>query len=172
MDEKPLVIIYEKYHQKVFLYLYSLCHDQDLAEDLTQETFLKALLSLKNDHVNIRAWLYMVARNLFYDHYRKRKREMPVNEVREVLEKVQTETGSTAEGPLDQLLVKEKQLIMLKALAELPKQQCEVLMLQYFGGLSQREIAAVVGVSPENVRVLAYRGKRNLRKRMEDEDDI
>ena len=50
MDEKPLVIIYEKYHHRVFLYLYSLCRDEKLAEDLTQETFLKAVLSLENDH--------------------------------------------------------------------------------------------------------------------------
>jgi len=48
----------------------------------------------------------------------------------------------------------------------------KALTLQYFLGLSQREIAAIVRVSPENVRVIAYRGKRNLRKRLEAEDDI
>ena len=65
MEQKLLTLVYEKYHRELYLYIYSLSRNHHIAEDLTQETFLKALLSLPEEHGNIRAWLYMVARNLF-----------------------------------------------------------------------------------------------------------
>ena len=172
MDEKPLVIIYEKYHHRVFLYLYSLCRDEKLAEDLTQETFLKAVLSLENDHVNIGAWLYMVARNLYYDQFRRQKRELPMDDMAGAVDGTRKSGDFVQEDPLEQVISREEQRRLMKALEGLPDQQREVLTLQYFLGLSQREIAAIVRVSPENVRVIAYRGKRNLRKGLEAEDEI
>lgn len=65
MEKDILKQLYQKYRKEIYLYLYSLCKNSSLAEDLLQETFLKALLSLPDDHTNMRAWLYLVARNLF-----------------------------------------------------------------------------------------------------------
>ena len=71
MEKDILKQIYQKYRKEIYLYLYSLCKNSSLAEDLLQETFLKALLSLPDDHTNMRAWLYLVARNLFFNYYSK-----------------------------------------------------------------------------------------------------
>ena len=64
------------YSEEIFLYLLSLSHDSLLAEDLVQETFLKAILSLDEKHPNIRAWLYRVARNLYFNEKKKLDRNV------------------------------------------------------------------------------------------------
>ena len=76
MDNKILEMLYRQYQKELYLYLYSLGGDRHLAEDLLHETFLKALLALPDGHTNMRAWLYMVARNLFYNDQKRRKKEI------------------------------------------------------------------------------------------------
>ena len=81
VDNEILLKLYSLYQKELYLYLYSFCGDRHLAEDLLHETFLKALLALPDGHTNMRAWLYMVARNLFYNQQKKifvQKRFIPV----------------------------------------------------------------------------------------------
>ena len=78
MEKDILKQLYQKYRKEIYLYLYSLCKKESLAEDLLQETFLKALLSLPDDHTNMRAWLYLVARNLLFNYYHREKEKVTV----------------------------------------------------------------------------------------------
>lgn len=160
MDNELLRQLYRKYQRELYLYLYALCRNHELAEDLLQETFLKALLALQDGHANMRAWLYMVARNLYFNYRKRNKHQVPLEEVPEP-------TDEKAETMLEHLIVEERSRLLYRALQELEAAKREVLELQYFGGLSQRDIAAVLHLTPENVRVLAYRGKRELRSYME-----
>lgn len=73
MDSKVLEQLYRKYEGELYLYIYSICKDKHAAEDLLQETFLKAILALPDGHTNIRAWLYLVARNLTYNAIKKQE---------------------------------------------------------------------------------------------------
>lgn len=75
MEKDILKQLYQKYRKEIYLYLYSLCKNSSLAEDLLQETFLKALLSLPDDHTNMRAWLYLVALQSFFQLLPQGKRE-------------------------------------------------------------------------------------------------
>ena len=160
MDNELLRQLYRNYQRELYLYLYALCKNHELAEDLLQETFLKALLALPDGHRNMRAWLYMVARNLFFNYSKKEKQKAVV----EISEEVPDEKA----GEMLEVLLEEEQSRMLyRALQKLDAAKREVLLLQYFAGLSQRDIAAVLHLTPENVRVLAYRGKRELRSHME-----
>ena len=81
MDEKLLRELYKKYYKELYLYLYSLCKNRELSEDILQETFLKAILSLKDNHTNMRAWLYTVARNLYFNYSKKEKHKNDYNEI-------------------------------------------------------------------------------------------
>ncbi len=76
MDKQLLEKLYDAYYQEIYLYVYALCKNHEWAADLTQETFLKALLSLDQSHTNMRAWLYTVARNLYYNEVSKNRRVM------------------------------------------------------------------------------------------------
>ena len=78
VDNQILLKLYSLYQKELYLYLYSFCGDRHLAEDLLHETFLKALLALPDGHTNMRAWLYMVARNLYYNYYNGQNKQMMV----------------------------------------------------------------------------------------------
>ena len=159
MDGALLNELYIRYYRELYLYIYSLCRREELAEDLVQETFLKALLSLSERHGNLRAWLYLVARNLTLNQLKKNGREISAETV---------ETAGTEASPLDRLLTDERTRLLYEALSRLEPRKREVLQLQYFSGLSQREIGAILQLKAEHVRVLSYRGRREIRQWMEE----
>ena len=74
--------IYRLYFRDVFLFLQGLTHNETLAEELTQETFFKALDGLKDydDRQDVRAWLFTVARNAYYSHCRRTKHTAPLED--------------------------------------------------------------------------------------------
>lgn len=161
MNNDLLIKLYQKYQKEIYLYLYSLCKRQDLAEDLVQETFLKAILSLSDNHANMRAWLYMVARNIYFNAIKKEKRSISLEDIDEL-------NIQQSEELIDRLLINEKTKLLYLALLQMDGIKKEVLMFQYFGEMSQKEIATLLKITPENVRILAYRGKKEIKKYMED----
>lgn len=161
MQKHLLRQLYVKYQKEIYLYLLSLCRNREVAEDLVQETFLKALLSLKDEHTNMWAWLYTVARNLYFNYRNRERKNVPLEEIGDTL---WDEEGANL---LNQLLADERLRLLYQALQHIGEQKREILTLQYYGGLSQKEIAVLLRISPENVRVLAHRGKRELKKYME-----
>ena len=163
MENKILQQVYHKYHREIYLYLYSLCKNHEVAEDLTQETFLKSMLSLSETHANIRAWLYLVARNLYFNYSKKENRNV-------LLDEGEMESAfyvDSAKETLERILTDERRRLLYQALKKLDERSREILTLQYFCNLSQKEIAALLKLNPENVRVLSYRGKRRLKEYME-----
>ncbi len=159
MDSRLLKELYQKYHRELYLYLYSLCKNREITEDLLQETFLRACLSLSESHTNMRAWLYMVARNLCLNFLRKERSKVSIDEF--------VETPSEVCDVPGQVIANEYKRILFEALQSIDRIKREILVLQYFGGLPQKEIGTILHLSPENVRVQSFRGKREIRKIME-----
>ncbi len=156
--EKYLLLqLYKAYQKEIYLYLYTLCKNKDLAEDLMQETFVKAILSLSDEHANIKAWLYMVARNLYFSHRKKESRNVPIENLEDTLYE------DSSIGILELLITDERKRLLFQALQHLNDLKREILTMQYYGELSQKEIAALLKLTPENVRVLAYRAKKELK---------
>lgn len=160
MEKHLLYKLYSTYYTELFLYLYSLCHDHELAEDMTQEAFLKAILSLPDDHSNVRAWLYMVGRNLLLNALAKQNRT-------DLKADIEDYSPSSGESLLDELIQNESKRLLYDAINHLDKTKREILCMQYFSGFSQKEIAAMLHLTPENVRIQAYRGKKLLKEYME-----
>ena len=79
MKEDSLEEAYIKYYQVLFLYAFSLTKNKEDSEDLVENTFVKAFLSFEKG--NLKAWLYIVLRNEFYNMYRKQKRFMSIDKV-------------------------------------------------------------------------------------------
>ena len=73
LDKHLLEALYHRYYKELYIFVYSLCGSETVTDDILQDTFLKALLALKDSHTNMRAWLYMVARNLYYNYYAPRR---------------------------------------------------------------------------------------------------
>ena len=149
--------VYQRHAQTVYKFLLAQCHDPNLAEELTQETFYQAVKSVDrfNGGCKVSVWLCQIAKHLWYQHLRKRKREGPVS------------TGDLPEAPgpsaEEGLLEREGRMDLLRLVHKLPEPQREVVYLRAFGGLSFREIGDVVGRTETWARVTFYRSKEKLR---------
>ena len=149
--------IYQQHAQTVYKFLLAQCRNADLAEDLTQETFYQAIRSIDrfDGRCKLSVWLCQIAKHLWYQHLRKRKREVPLPD-----EPPELPIPSAEEGLLEQ----EGRLELLRKIHALPEQQREVVYLRSFGGLTFREIGDVLGKTENWARVTFYRGKEQLRK--------
>ncbi|MCI9384877.1 MAG: sigma-70 family RNA polymerase sigma factor [Lachnospiraceae bacterium] len=149
--------LYREYSKIVYRFLLSLCRDAQLAEELTQETFLQAFLSLErfDGSCKLSVWLCQIARHLFYQHLRKTGREVPTEQSR-IPESVAADNTERA------AVTKLELMDVLKEVQKLPPQMREVIYLRVMGQLSFREIGEIVGKSENWARVTFYRGKEQL----------
>ena len=145
--------IYRSHAQMVYKFLLAQCHDPDLAEELTQETFYQAVRSIDrfDGSCKISVWLCQIARHLWYQHLRKHRREPP------------PAAEPAAPSAEDGLLEQEGRLTLLRQIHHLPDLQREVVYLRAFGNLSFREIGDVLGKTETWARVTFYRAKEKLR---------
>lgn len=148
--------LYQENAQLVYHFLYKQCHDEKLAEDLTQETFYQAMKSIDRYDYSCKfsVWLCQIAKHLFYQHLRKYGRELPSQDA--ILER-------EGAGLLErEVLAKCELMDVLKYMQNLPTQVREVMYLRVMGELSFKEIGEVVGKSENWARVNFYRGKEKL----------
>ncbi len=178
LDKKLLELMYDKYYRELYIYIYSMCRSSTATEDILQETFLKAFISLKDSHTNMRAWLYMAARNLCLNAIKKNSRLINQSDIKSMTQSDSssndmqdiTDTASHAhDATLETVLRNEEQRILYNAVLQLSPEKRDVIILQYFGGLRQKEISALMRITPENVRVTAHRAKKDLKKILEKE---
>lgn len=162
MEKDILEQLYKKYAKQVYLYLYSLCHSHSLAEDLTQDTFLKAFCTLKTTEVKALPWLFTVARNLYLDEWRREKLRSRKEE--------EHKERQNEEDILGQLIKKEQNKRLYQMLQSLGVLEREAVVLYYFTGLSQEEISNVLKVSRSNIRVILYRARRKLKMLLNEDE--
>lgn len=153
MDE-----LYEENAKIVYHYLCSICHNKQLAEDLTQETFLQAYKSLDrfDGKCKVSTWLCQIAKHLFYQYLEKNKHEVPVE---------MDEQTPANEDIQKKVMMRYELLDVLKDMQKLPAQMREVMYLRITGDLSFKEIGEIMGRSENWARVNFYRGKEALLKR-------
>lgn len=147
--------IYRRHARTVYKFLLAQCHDPDLAEELTQETFYQAVRSIErfDGSCKLSVWLCQIAKHLWYRHLRRhQKNPAPLEAIPEI------PVPSAEEG----LLAQEGRLVLLRRIHQLPEPQREVVYLRAFGGLSFREIGDVLGKAESWARVTFYRSKKKL----------
>ena len=140
---------YRQHAGAVFAFLYSLSRDRGLAEDLTQDTFVRATRAIAGFRGgDPRAWLFAIARSVFIDHTRKRRPDPT-----DVVESVPAVPGPDV----------EERTVIDTVLAHLPDRQRMALLLVDHAGLSYAEMAEVVGTSPEAAKQLLWRARTSFR---------
>lgn len=156
MEQKEWKQIYELYYKPMFLYALSLTNNVQDAEDLLQETFVKAFLSYK-DTGSLKAWLIKVLRNEFISMMRKRKKEfLSDGETSFLNEK------SEDEGILEQIIREEERKMLFRAIQKLGIKQKEILIENIYFHMSDEQIAESHGLTKENVRQIRSRAKKKL----------
>lgn len=149
--------IYREYAQTVYKFLLSQCHDADLAEELTQETFYQAVRSIDryDGSCKLSVWLCQIAKHLWFKHLRKMQKQ-PEGLTEDIFLSVPSAEEDT--------LSRQGHLQLLRAVHALPEIMREVVYLRVFGDLSFKEIGAVLGKTENWARVTFYRGKEKLRE--------
>lgn len=155
--------IYQENAKLVYRFLLKYCHDPQLAEELTQETFLRAISSIERYDYSckISVWLCQIAKHIYFQYLRKSGKEMPSEEpdLDEMISR------NTSESSVDEQVIRRYELLdVLKDMQNLPEQMREVIYLRTMAELSFKEIGEILGKSENWARVTFYRGKERLLK--------
>ena len=151
--------IYKEYFETVNKYLFCLTHNNDISEELTQETFCKAVQKIHTykGECKMSVWLCQIAKNLWYDQCRKNKKILKTEES-ELLE-VQDLTSLE-----EQIISNDEKITLYKKMQSLDEKTREVMYLRITGELSFKEIGVILNKTENWARVTFYRGKNRLKE--------
>ena len=159
--------VYEKYFTVVYRYLLSLSHNTHIAEELTQETFFKALKKVDDfrGECDLRIWLCQISKNTYYDYLKKNKKYVP-----EAQNELSEDVFST--DFIQDFSDKETAFRVHKVLHKLSEPYKEVFSLRVFGELSFSDISDLFGKSESWARVTYHRDCKKIREELDDEDHL
>ena len=150
--------IYEEYFETVNKYLFCLTKNYDIAEELTQETFYRAVKRIgtyKGD-CKISVWLCQIAKNLWYDQCRKNKKIVNYD-----YDMSNLEVKNSVE---EQIISNDEKITLYKKMQKLDEKTREVIYLRITGELSFKEIGDILNKSETWARVTFYRGKQKMKE--------
>jgi RNA polymerase sigma-70 factor (ECF subfamily) len=151
-------VLFERYHQKLINYFSRLCRRQDWSEDLVQITFERIIRyrhTYRSD-LPFRAWMYQIARSQLASYFKRHGREL------EGIFGEDHRFGQEAPASA-QLEAAEQSANLQKALAHLPVEYREILLLTRYEGMKYREAGQVLGISEGAVKVKVYRAIQQLK---------
>ena len=163
MNLHDLDALYRQNADTVFRWLSVKTGSDDLAEELTQETFYQAVKSIDryDGSSRITSWLCGIAQNVLYAHLRARQKDpLPLEDVPEQ-PVVSTE---------DLVVTRDETRAILEAIRELPDPGGEIMRMRIFGGLSFKQIGAILGRTEVWARVNYYRAKQSVIKELNRDD--
>lgn len=157
-DTSAFVGIYDELVKPVYRYIYYRV-DSSIAEDLTEETFLKVWQNLKKYKKGknpFSSWVFRIAHNLVVDYYRKNRYTEEINDT----------LADPQEGnnPFRITEIKINQIRLRKVIRRLPENYQQVIILKYINELDNREIAATIGKTEGAVRTIQFRALEKLRE--------
>lgn len=153
--------LYDHYVASIYRYLYYRVSNANLAEDLTSETFFRALRSIRSfqwQGKDFGAWLTTIARNLVTDHFKSSRSRL------EVVSDVLPESQDLRPGPEAGVLATLTSEMLVEALGQLASEQHDCLVMRFLQGLSIADTAQALGRSEGAVKQLQLRAIRNLAK--------
>lgn len=156
--------LYDAYMERIYRFIYFRVEDQQTAEDITSQVFLRAWNNLDRFRLGrtpYLAWLYTIAHNAVIDHYRTRKVTTALEDVR----LSQPDYAEVVENVID---IEVEMKSIKSAMQTLTGDQQQVLRLKFIEGMSNDEIARHLGKREGAVRALQMRGLRALAKQLEE----
>ncbi|MBQ5776225.1 MAG: sigma-70 family RNA polymerase sigma factor [Bacteroidaceae bacterium] len=143
-------VLLKRHESKIFSYIYYIVKDEDKANDVFQETFVKAIMTIRQGRYNgngrFVSWITRIAHNLIIDNYRQEKIENCIESEDENMDIFNRKELS--EGTIEDTLVQEQISCDIRRLVEaLPDNQREVIEMRYYRDLSFKEIADITNVS-------------------------
>ena len=156
--------MYQRFFKDVYLFVFSISKDRQIAEDITQETFFKALKEIKNfrGDCSVKSWLCQIAKNLYISQMRK-KRMISFEDMQVVPNQI------SATNIEQEYIQKENTLSVYKVLHLLEEPYKEIFLLRTLGELEFKEIADVFHKTESWARVTYHRARLKIQKALEQE---
>ncbi len=158
-DLQQATLLFERYNKRIFNFLARMAFDRALAEDLTQNVFLR-MIKYRNSYRNgarFEAWIYQVARNVFADHYQAHKNKFSdFVDVENVSEHLHDTEDSEAQ--------QEQERILERSMSLLNEEQRTLLVLTRYQRMRYEEVAMLMDTSVANIKVKVHRAIARLRE--------
>ena len=173
-NEKALAILIERHQKDLFSFIFYKLMDDDLANDIFQDPFMKIIVTLKEGRYNEEGkfilWAKRIAHNLIIDHYRLKSKHVKVSETSYDNDEysIFDLIAGKEENVEEQLVSQQIQEDLMKMLVCLPENQQEVIKLRFFDGLSFKEIAEQTNTSINTTLGRVRYALINLRKIMDE----
>ncbi|MBP1592091.1 MAG: RNA polymerase sigma factor [Oscillospiraceae bacterium] len=154
--------LYNTYFHDVYLYLISIVRNESIAEELTQETFFKAMKSLESfrGDCSVRSWLCQIAKNLYISQCRKNSK---------ISDNAELEIIPESDDPLEERIADKEMAVKIHRILHTTKEPYkEVFSLRIFGELSFGQIADIFGKTESWARVTFYRAKVMITEQLEE----
>lgn len=159
--KKKFSKIYDKNIDGIYRFIFFRVSSEEIAQDLTSETFIKALHAFEEKEVeNPRAFLYRIAKNLVIDHYRERDRTQTIS--------IENLTLPDSHSLEENVLTNSDMEMTRKALSKIKEEYKDVITLHYINGLSIKETAETLDKSNGAVRVMLHRALNSLREEIRE----
>jgi len=158
-DLQKASLLFDRFYKRIFNFLARMINDREVAEDLTQTVF-ERMLKYRNSYkpeLRFQSWLYQMARNAFADYYQQQKQRTPAHIEVEKLNNHISES-------FDDLEQEENEKRLIRALAQLPDDYRELLVLTRFQHLKYEEVAGYLNMTVANVKVKVHRAIGQLRE--------
>ncbi len=169
-NKQDFAAIYDEYYPKIVRYLARLVGELE-AEDAAQEAFVKIDRSLEGfrGESSLSTWIYRIATNTAMDHFRKPSTKQSLHSTEESDLPSDEDAGPVDDRPLlDTLLIRKDMNECIRGIVDsLPENYRTVLVLSEFEGLANAEIAEVLGISLDTVKIRLHRARTRLRKELE-----
>lgn len=153
--------LYKRYARSLYFYLLRLCDSKQLAEDLTQETFVRATIHLHTyEEEEARAWLFKVARNAYLDEWRKqqKRRSIPFLSAFSVKKEMISPYGL----PEESILTEERNEQLEELLKYLPEHYHSIIYLREYEEFSYKEISEALQLTVDQVKITLHRARKRL----------
>ncbi len=157
-DLQQAAVLFDRYHKRIFNFLARMTMDRDMAEDLTQNVFLRMIKyrSSYREGNKFMPWIYQLARNIFSDHYQANKNKNRSFDVEKMSDTIADSEESKWQDDREELLQ--------RSMARLDEEQRELLVLTRFQHLKYEEVAEMLNTSVANIKVKVHRAIGKLRE--------
>lgn len=159
-DSRAFGTLYDQFLERIYRFIYLKTMDRPTAEDLTSQTFMKALEHIRSFDASkgsFSSWIYRIARNTVTDYYRARRSDVVLEDAWGIAQE------STVERDTDTSLHMDR---VQKYLKELSSREREIILMRVWGEASYEEIANALGVSEASCKMAYSRGIKKLRELM------
>src|SRR5580765_137585 len=164
-DQEAFRLIFERYSRPVISFIYDMVNDRGLAEELTQETFVRAFRAIHTmrAETKLSTWLFGIARNVARESLRARAR---ANSHVDLADKSVMDLSDNKPEPVDGLLSKELNDLIRRSLAALDEDKRLVFTLKVLHQCSYEEISAITGFSIAKLKTDLHRARAEMRRRI------